>query len=196
MMTTLPNVLIIDSDREAAEELTRLLQTEGLARVWATASTVAGAVECLDVIGAGAVDCLFIRIAQWDDFLEHRAHFPRALTVVFVSGVGERCTRHLAEEVDFHLQPPYRAGRLAAIFSRRASPSFEPRSLDFFFLKVLCRYRAIPFSKLRQVRAHGRLITIQTVDDEYTVPGNLTQFQHRLRVPSERVSRGVLVIYG
>jgi DNA-binding LytR/AlgR family response regulator len=196
-MTTLPNVLIIDSDREAAEELTRVLQTEGIARVRATASTVAGAVECLALTGEGAVDWLFIRIAQWDDFLEHRAHFPRGpLTVVFVSGVGEKCTRHLAGEVDFHLQPPYRASHLAAIVRRRASPDFESRPLDFFFLKVLCRHHAIPFSQLRQVRAHGHLITIQTVDDEYTVPGSLTQFQHRLRVPSERVSRGVLVIYG
>ena len=192
----MPNVLIIDSDREAAEELTRLIQTERLARVRATASTVAGAVECLALTGGSRVDCLFIRIGQWDDFLEHRASFPREpLTVVFLSGGGERCTRHLAGEVDFHLQPPYSASRLTAIFKCCAKPGFEPRPLDFFFLKVLCRYHAILFSRLRQVRAHGGLITIQTVDDEYTVPGSLTQFQHRLRVPSERVSRGILVIY-
>ena len=194
-MTTLPNVLIIDNDREAAEELIRLLQTEGLARVRATASTVTGAVECLALTGENQVDWLFIRIAQWDDFQEHRASFPYALTVVFLSGGGERCTRHLAGEVDFHLQPPYIAGRLMTIFRRRVKAGFELRPLDFFFLKVLCRYHAIPFNQLREVRAHGRLITIQTADAEYTVPGSLTQFQHRLHVPSERVSRGVLVIY-
>jgi DNA-binding LytR/AlgR family response regulator len=196
MMTTLPNVLIIDTDREAAEELTRLLQAEGLARVRAMASTVAGAVECLALTGEGRIDCLFIRIAQWDDFLEHRVSFPREpLTVVFLSGESQRCTRHLAAEVDFHLQPPYSISRLTAIFNRRMKPDFQPRTLHFFFLKVLCRYHAIPFSQLREVRAHGRLITIQTVDAEYTVPGSLTQFQHRLRVPSELVRRGVLVIY-
>ena len=55
-MATLPNVLIIDSDREAVWELTRLLELERLARVRATATCVAGSVECLALTGEGAVD--------------------------------------------------------------------------------------------------------------------------------------------
>jgi DNA-binding LytR/AlgR family response regulator len=195
-MSTLPSVLIIDHDREAAAELTRLLDTEGLARAVATASSVAAATEGLYLRGRPSIDCLFIRIQEWDWFLQHRAAFPDGLlTVVFLTGREEKCTRHLAGEVDFHLQPPFRANRLAAIFRRRSSASFEPTPLDFFFLKVLCRYHRVRFADLLEVRTNGRLITIQTVDHEYTVPGSITQFQHRLPVPSERVRRGVLLIH-
>jgi hypothetical protein len=58
-MASLSNVLIIDSDLAASQELTRILQTEGLARVRVTASTVTGAVECLTLTGEDVVDCLW-----------------------------------------------------------------------------------------------------------------------------------------
>jgi DNA-binding LytR/AlgR family response regulator len=196
VMTTLPTVLIIDHDREAAAELTRLLESEGITRVVATASSVATATEGLYLRGRPSIDCLFIRIQEWDAFFKHRTAFPDGpLTIVFLSGRGEKCTRHLASEVDFHLQPPFRASRLAAIFRRRSSAGFQPRPLDFFFLKVLCRYRAIRFDDILEVRARSGLLTLLLKDGEYTVTGSLTQFQHRLPVPSERVRRGVLLIH-
>lgn len=195
-MTTLPTVLIIDNDREASAELTRLLHEGRLAKVVATASCVAAAVGGLFLRGQPAVDCLFIRIPEWDDFLRHRAAFPDGpLTIVFLSGRDEKCTRHLAGEVDFHLQPPFKLSRLTAIFKRRSSPGFQPRPLDYFFLKVLCRYHAIRFDDILEVRVHGGLLTVRLTGGEYTVTGTLTQFQDRLRVPSERVRRGILVIH-
>jgi DNA-binding LytR/AlgR family response regulator len=195
-MTSLPTVLIIDNDREAAAELTRLLDVEGLARVVATASSVAAATGGLYLRGEPSIDCLFIRIQEWDEFLRHRAAFPDGpLTIVFLSGREEKCTRHLAGEVDFHLQPPFKPSRLTAIFKRRLSPGFEPRPLDFFFLKVLCRYHRVRFDDIVEVRVHGKLLTVRLTDEEYTVTGSLTEFQHRLRVPSERVRRGVLVVH-
>jgi DNA-binding LytR/AlgR family response regulator len=195
-MTPSPTCLVIDHDREAAAELTRLLETEGLARVVATASSVAAATEGLYLRGGPPIDCLFIRIGEWDSFLQRRAAFPEEpLTIVFLSGREEKCTRHLPGEVDFHLQPPFRASRLAAIFRRRSSAGFRPRPLDFFFLKVLCRYHAIRFDDILEVRARGGLLTVLLKAGEYTVTGSLTQFQHRLPVPSERVCRGVLLIH-
>ena len=195
-MTTLPAVLIIDNDREAAAELTRLLDKGGLARVVATASSVATAVGGLLLREEPTIDCLFIRIDQWDEFLHHRAAFPDGpLTVVFLSGKDEKCTRHLPGEVDFHLQPPYRASRLAAIIKRLSTAGFEPGPLDFFFLKVLCRYHAIRFDDILEVRASGGLLTVRLTGREYTLSGSLTQFQNRLPVPSERVAHGILLVH-
>jgi len=198
-MTTLPTVLIIDKDRPATDELTGLLQTGGLARVRMTASSVAAAVTGSGLLDAWSFDWLFIRIDQWDDWLELCASHPGlpagAQTVVFLSGQDEKCTRHLAGEVDFHLQPPFKLSRLTAIFKRRTNPDFRPRPLDFFFLKVLCRYHAVRFADILEVRARGNLLTVRLTSEEYTVTGSLTKFQQRLRVPSERVRRGVLVIH-
>lgn len=195
-MTSLPTVLIIDNDREAAAELTRLLDGEGLARVVATASSVAAAMGGLYLRGEPSIDCLFIRIQEWDEFLRHRAAFPDGpLTIVFLSGREEKCTRHLAGEVDFHLQPPFKTSRLTAIFKRVLSPDFHPRPLDFFFLKVLCRYHAIRFDDILEVRAKAGLLTIRLTNEEFIVSGSLNQFQQRLRVPSERVHRGILLVH-
>jgi len=195
-MTTLPAVLIIDPDHEAAAELTRLLHEGGLARVVATASSVAVATGGLFLRGEPTIDCLFIRIHEWDAFLQHRGAFPEGpLTIVFLSGRGEKCTRHIASEVDFHLQPPFKTGRLTAIFKRVLSPDFHPRPLDFFFLKVLCRYHAIRFDDILEVRAKAGLLTIRLTNEEFFVSGSLNQFQQRLRVPSERVHRGILLVH-
>ena len=195
-MTTLPTALIIDPDREMAAELTRLLHEGGLARVVATASSVSAATGGLFLRGQPAIDCLFIRIREWDAFLQHRAAFPDGpLPVVFLSGREEKCTRHLSAEVDFHLQAPFRLSRLAAIFRQLRCPDFLPRPLDFFFLKVLCRYHAIRFDDILEVRARNGLLTVLLKDAEYTVTGSLTQFQQRLRVPSERVRGGILLVH-
>jgi len=141
------------------------------------------------------VDCLFIRITHWDDYLQARAlHHPaNAPTIIFLSGRHEKCTGHLPEVLDFHLQPPYRASRLGAIFTRRAARDFHPRSLDFFFLKAQCRFEVIGFSTLVRVRGRGGSLTIQTDDREYTISGTLTAFQNRLPGRFHQVRRGILV---
>jgi DNA-binding LytR/AlgR family response regulator len=196
IMTTLPIVLIIDPDREMAAELTRLLHSAGLARVIATASSVSAAAGGLFLRGEPSIDCLFIRIGEWDAFLQHRKAFPEGrLTIVFLSGRQEKCTRHLTSEVDFHLQPPIKLSHLAAIFRQTRRPDFQPRPLDFLFLKVLCRYHVLRFDDIVEVRAKNGLLTIVLTEREYTVPGSLNQFENRLPVPSERVRRGILVIH-
>jgi len=98
-------------------------------------------------------------------------------------------------EVDFHLQPPYQPGRLAAIFKRRADPAFQPRSLDFFFLKVLCRFHAIYFSSLLEVHGNRGWLRIKTDDQEYMVAGTLAEFERRLTIPCHRVGRHLLLTH-
>jgi hypothetical protein len=188
--TSLPTCWIIDDDRPQADELLRLLQTQGHGRVLGLASSVAGWEN-------RPVDCLFIRISHWDDYLKARmlAPSPSPMTVIFLSGEHEKCTGHLSGLLDFHLQPPYRPSRLGAIFYRRAARNFEPRSLDFFFLKTQCRFEVIYFSSLLRVRGRLGWLTIQTRDREYHVAGTLAQFQRRLPVPSNRVNRHLLLIH-
>jgi hypothetical protein len=186
---TLPTCWIIDEDRSAADELIRLLQTNNYGRVLGMSTSVAGWEN-------RPVDCLFIRISCWDDYLRATGcgHVSAAMTVIFLSGEHEKCTSHLSGILDFHLQPPYRASRLGAIFQRRAVRNFQPRSLDFLFLKVQCRFEAIYFRALLRVRGRDGWLTIQTRDQDYQVAGTLAQFQRRLPVSSNRINRHLLVI--
>jgi hypothetical protein len=184
-----PTGWIIDDDRSATDELTLLLQVHRLARVVGTSTSIAGWLD-------HSVDCLFIRITCWDDYLKIAGFLPRTpTTVIFLSGRGEKCTHYLPGEVDFHLQPPYGPGAVRAIFNRRKDPFFERRSLEFFFLKANCRYHVIYFSTLQDVRGKAGWITIRTDTEEYTVAGTLAEFQRRLPVPSNRVGRGLLLIH-
>jgi hypothetical protein len=192
MTTTppLPTCWIIDEDPAAADELIRLLQTQAYGRVLGMSTTVAGWEN-------RPVDCLFIRISCWDDYLKATGcgHISGAMTVIFLSGEHEKCTGHLADILDFHLQPPYRASRIGTIFNRRAARNFEPRSLDFMFLKVECRFELIYFSNLLRVRGRDGWLTVQTRGQDYHVAGTLAQFQRRLPVPSNRINRHLLVVH-
>jgi hypothetical protein len=157
--TSLPSCWIIDHNPGAVDSLCQLLQTGGYGQVLGTSVTVA------DWAGQ-RVDCLFIRITAWDNYLEWRAgsHGEGAETIIFLSGRFEKCTRHLGE------------------------------SLDFFFLKVDFRFRVIAFSSLLYVRGCcGGTIEVTTRDEEYTLSGSLTGFQRRLPIPWQRVNRSLLV---
>lgn len=187
--TTLPTCWIIDHNREAAESLSELLETQGYSQVLGTSASVA------DWAGQ-PVDCLFIRITAWDDYLWWRATSRRqgATAIVFLSGRYEKCTQHLPEQIDFHLKPPYRASRIAGVLRRIADPDFPRRSLDLFFLKADCRFEPIWFQDLLYVRGSGGgTIDIRTSDREYAVSGTLGAFQRRLPIPWQRANRSLLV---
>jgi DNA-binding LytR/AlgR family response regulator len=188
-MPVLPTCWIIDHNRDAAQSLRDLLQTEGYGQVLGTSATVA------DWAGQ-PVDCLFIRITAWDDYLWWRAvqHRQGAGAIIFLSGRYERCTRHLPELIDFHLKPPYRASRLAGVLRRTQDPDFHRRSLDLFFLKADYRFQPIYFSKLLYVQGHsGGTLDVRTSDREYTVSGTLGAFERRLPIRWQRVNRSLLV---
>jgi hypothetical protein len=112
---------------------------------------------------------------------------------VFLSGHAEKCTDHLDTVLDAHLQPPYRASRLAKIWNRLSDRDFTPRPLDFFFLKTHARYIPIRYSDLCQVQTFGRELWIETRHTEYRITTSLAAFQARLPIPLARVRRGWLV---
>jgi DNA-binding LytR/AlgR family response regulator len=113
--------------------------------------------------------------------------------VVFLSGRADKCTSHLESILDAHLQPPYRASRLAKAFKKLSGPDFTPQPLDFFFLKTHARYTPIRYEDLVQVERRRRDLLIETRQTEYRITSTLAAFQNRLPIPLSRVRRGKLI---
>jgi DNA-binding LytR/AlgR family response regulator len=183
--------LVIDEDAEAGEELRAGLVKARQVACLGVSVSVPAAIETFPV---GGVDCLFIRITLWDDYQKIVGFLqnpPRL--VVFLSGRTEKCTEFLPREVDFHLQPPYSRATLAACLDRMLSPFFKPRALQFFFLRVNCRFHAVPYGSLQSVVSKGNYLTVRTDRDEYQIVGSLANFQRRLPIGFARVGRGIMV---
>jgi DNA-binding LytR/AlgR family response regulator len=183
--------LVIDEDAEAGEELRAGLAKAHQVACLGVSVNVPAAIESFPV---GGVDCLFIRITLWDDYQKTVGFLPSPpRLVVFLSGRTEKCAHFLQGEVDFHLQPPYGRAALAACLERMASPFFTPRSLQFFFLRVNCRYHAVPYGSLQNVMSKGNYLKVRTDQAEYLIVGSLASFQQRMPITFLRVARGVLV---
>jgi DNA-binding LytR/AlgR family response regulator len=184
-------VCIIDHDLAAADELAAILEDHGLERSVGIAASVPAA---MDILWKGTVDLLCIRIAHWDDYRKVAPllpHLPER--IVFLSGRTDKCTANLPNEVDAHLQPPYKASHVRKCLQRFADPVFRPRSQAFFFLRVDCHFHAIPLDSLQWVRTRGHQLIIQTDKERYEVFGTLDQLQQRLPVYFTRVGRGLLI---
>jgi hypothetical protein len=82
---------------------------------------------------------------------------------------------------------------LRALFGRLRDPDWTRRSLDFFFVKALCRYHAVAFAELRQVYAQYGWLTLEMETTELRVPGSLDQFQGRLPAGFHRVNQNLIV---
>ena len=211
-MTPSSTIVIIDSDPTAAQELqTLLLNRPAPSTPINTPSTsailispsVAAASKTLEP----AVDWPFIRIKQWDDYqlltygppasvlAAPRVHTGRyAYTrVIFPSGRNEKRTEHRRLDLDAHLQPPFRATRLAKIWAKLSNHAFTPRPLDFFFLKHQARYITIRYPDLYQVHRLGRELWIENRHAEYHITSSLAAFQVRLPIPLSTLRRGWLV---
>jgi len=184
----IPTCWIIDHNPDATESLRQLLETGGYGQVLGTSASVA------DWSGQ-PVDCLFIRITAWDDYLHWRwTHRGSAAeTVVFLSGRFEKGSRHLREDLDFHLRPPYQPGRIAGIMRRRIDPDFHRRSLDLFFLNIRYRFQVVYLRDLWYIEGNGGgTIHVHTARGKYTVSGTLGTFQRRIPIPWQRASRSVV----
>ena len=192
-MKSIPTCLIIDDDLVSTRELITVLETQRYARPIALATTVSGALDLLQTVPA---DWLFIRITVWDEYRNRAALLRRPPTrVIFLSARGEKCTQDLPNEVDFHLQPPYRMSSVGKVVRRLADPAIPLRSLDVLFLRVACRFRAILIDRLQSVRSRRGFLEIETDDATYIVAGSLAQFQQRLPPGFTRVKRGLLVAH-
>jgi hypothetical protein len=192
-MKSLPICLIVDDDLVSTRDLITVLETQRYARPIGLATTGSGALELLQTVHA---DWLFIRITVWDDYRNRAALLRQPPTrVIFLSDRGEKCTQDLPTEVDFHLQPPYRVSGVGKLARRLTDPATPIRSLDVLFLRVACRFRAIPIERLQSVRSRRGFLEIETDDATYIVAGSLAQFQQRLPPCFTRVKRGLLVAH-
>ena len=168
-----------------------MLFNHHLGRPVGTATSVGLALETLCIM---PVDILFIRLNYWDDWLKAKNGLSSSPAhIVFLSGRSDKCAQHLPRDVDFHLQPPYRLEELTAVFELLVNPYFVARPLDFFFLRVNCRYHLIYFSTLRTIESKDGFITINTTSDSFTVAGGLAQFQKRLPIRLNRAGRSLLI---
>jgi DNA-binding LytR/AlgR family response regulator len=188
------NCCVVDEDPKAADELAVLLERINQAGHVSIAENIPQAMDSLLKI---KTDLLFIRIVAWDEYRIVAPLLPVAPgRVIFLSGRRENCTANLSLEVDFHLKPPYLEGRVRRIFERLATPGFQPRNLECFFLRVDCHFHAIPYSSVEWIKRKGTGVIVKTHDREYEVAGSLEKMQARLPIQLERVSWGMLVASG
>jgi DNA-binding LytR/AlgR family response regulator len=185
------NCCIVDEDLRAADELAVVLEKVEQAGHIAIAENIP---QAMDSLLRTKTDLLFIRINAWDEYRKVAPFLPRGPErVVFLSGRREHCTANLSMEVDFHLRPPYLEGRVRRIFERISVPDFQPRGLEFFFLRVNCHFHAIPYSSVRWIKRKGSHVIVQTEDRQFEVAGTLEKMQERLPIRLERVTWGMLV---
>jgi DNA-binding LytR/AlgR family response regulator len=188
------NCCIVDEDLGAADELAALLEKTGRVAHISIAENVPQAMAILQKPGT---EVLFIRVIAWDDY---RKVAPLLAApperVVFLSGRREHCTASLSLEVDFHLKPPYTEGRLWRILERITKPGFRHRELEFFFLRVDCRFYAVPYSSVQWIKRNGAKLIVKTDDGTYEVTGSLEKMQERLPMRLERVAWGLLAARG
>jgi DNA-binding LytR/AlgR family response regulator len=188
------NYCIVDEDLRTADELTVLLEKIDPAGHVSIAGNIPRA---MDILLRIATDLLFIRVIAWEEYCKVAPLLPAAPErVVFLSGRREYCTSNLSLEVDFHLKPPYLEGRVRRIFERLSTPGFQPRDLEFFFLRVDCHFHAIPFSSVEWIRRNGTNVIVKTHDRQFEVAGSLEKMQERLPIRLERVAWGLLVANG
>jgi DNA-binding LytR/AlgR family response regulator len=188
------HVLIIDPDEMAARELADLLRNRPKPpRLWMAPDvrTAEG------ILRSQRVEWLFIRIIVWDDFQRLRPTLVGAgPRVIFLSGRNEKCTAHLSQAVDAHMQPPYRSGHLVRIWNRWMDARFVERPLDIFFIKSRARFEPVRYGDLQQVEVENGKLRLQTRHAEYSVSGSLLAFQERLPVSLTMIRRGCLVNEG
>ena len=183
-------ITLIDEDLTTRQDLAALIQTAWPEDSITTATDV---VTALDALIAGT-DWLFIRISAWDDYQRIVNFLPhRPAIVIFLATRIEKCAYYLSEEVDFHLQPPYRPLSLTRIRTRLADPTFRPRPLNVFFLKSQCRYYAVPYPDLLAVHSQRGWLSIRTTHQTFVIAGCFPAFLARLPLPLTRISRNLTV---
>lgn len=185
------SILLIDPDEVAARELAELLVNRpDPPKLW-VAGSVTGAEA---ILRTRAIEWVFIRIIFWDDYQRLRSTLiTRPKGVVFLSGRKEKCTAHLSEALDGHLQPPYRSGHLVRIWNRWMGAGFVFRPLDIVFIKSRARFEPVRYGDILQVAVEGAGLNVYTRFKDFRVSGSLQAFQERLPVSLTMVRRGCLV---
>lgn len=196
------NVLVVDDEAPARDELAFLLrQQEAVGRV----AMAAGASECLDLLGRGGFDAVFldVRMPHLDGLALARVigKMVQPPHVVFVTAYEDHAVEAFGlAAVDYLMKPvrPERLGVTIGRLTRAKAPSDGQTSAaaleDRIAVSARGQIRLIPVSDVRVAVADGEGASVLTEDGRYHVRQSLHELEHRLQGHGFlRVHRGYLV---
>jgi DNA-binding LytR/AlgR family response regulator len=195
-------VLVVDDEAPARDELAFLLQQQHLV---GRVAQVASATACLEVLGRGGVDAVFldVRMPNLDGLALARliGQMARPPQVVFVSAYeGHAVEAFGLAAVDYLMKPvrPERLGvtvqRLARARASAAAPHSAPPLGDRIAVSARGQIRLLPAAEVRVAIADGEGVTVRTADGRYHVRHTLHELEERLESHGFlRVHRAYLV---
>ena len=196
------NVLVVDDEAPARDELAFLLrQQEAVGRV----AMAAGASECLDLLGRGGFDAVFldVRMPHLDGLALARVigRMVQPPHVVFVTAYEDHAVEAFGLAAVDYLMKPVRRERLGVTIgrlTRAIAPSDGQPSAaaleDRIAVTARGQIRLIPISDVRVAVADGEGASVLTQDGRYHVRQSLHELEHRLQGHGFlRVHRGHLV---
>lgn len=196
------NVLVVDDEAPARDELAFLLrQQEAVGRV----AMAASASECLDLLGRGGFDAVFldVRMPHLDGLALARVigRMVRPPHVVFVTAYEDHAVEAFGLAAIDYLMKPVRRERLGVTIGRltRAMALVDGHASaaaleDRIAVSARGQIRLLPISEVRVAVADGEGASVLTHDGRYHVRQSLHELEHRLQGHGFlRVHRGYLV---
>ncbi|HKA48347.1 MAG TPA: LytTR family DNA-binding domain-containing protein [Candidatus Dormibacteraeota bacterium] len=196
------NVLVVDDEAPARDELAFLLrQQEAVGRV----AMAAGAAECVDLLSRGGFDAVFldVRMPHLDGLALARmiGRMVQPPLVVFVTAYEDHAVEAFGLAAVDYLMKPVRPERLGVTIGRlvRAQALAEvqtgpPALDDRIAVSARGQIRLIPISDVRVVVADGEGASVLSADGRYHIRQSLHELEHRLNGHGFlRVHRGYLV---
>jgi DNA-binding LytR/AlgR family response regulator len=196
------NVLVVDDEAPARDELAFLLQQqEQVSRV----AQVSSATACLDLLGRGGIDAVFldVRMPHLDGLALARliAQMARPPQVVFVTAYEDHAVEAFGLAAVDYLMKPVRPERLSVTVQRlararasAAAPASAPPLGDRIAVSARGRIRLLPAAEVRVAIADGEGVTVRTAEGRYHVRHTLHELEERLEAHGFlRVHRAYLV---
>ncbi|HXM55566.1 MAG TPA: LytTR family DNA-binding domain-containing protein [Candidatus Dormibacteraeota bacterium] len=199
------NVLVVDDEAPARDELTFLLQQQdAVGRV----TQATGATSCLELLARGEFDAVFldVRMPHLDGLELARliGQMARPPQVVFVTAYEDHAVEAFGLAATDYLLKPVRPERLGVTLGRltraraRAAAEAAPASAsplgDRIAVSARGRIRLLPAAEVLVAIADGEGVTVRTVDGRYHVRQTLHELEERLeRHGFLRVHRAYLV---
>ena len=196
------NVLVVDDEAPARDELAFLLrQQQAIGRV----ALAAGASECVELLGRGGFDAVFldVRMPHLDGLALARVigRMVQPPHVVFVTAYEDHAVEAFGlAAVDYLMKPvrPERLGVTIGRLTRTKAPSDGQTSAaaleDRIAVIARGQIRLIAISDVRVAVANGEGASVLTQDGRYHVRQSLQELERRLRGHGFlRVHRGYLV---
>lgn len=193
-----PNVLVVDDELPALEELVFLLRgDERVDHVWAARS----ATEALQRLDTERIDAVFldIRMPQLSglDLARVLSRFAQPPAVVFVTAYDDHAVDAFDLDAVDYLLKPVRPERLAEavrrVIDRHTQPS-AGRAEETIPVELGGVTRFVSRSSVRYVEAHGDYARLHTGDGTHLVRTSLTTLEERWKDAGfVRIHRRLLV---